>query len=81
MTAVIKFEQVILDNDVAAEVPFAITGPAKIAGTGTFELLAWNGVSYVTMGDITEPSYIASAGKYAVTAAGATTITVTPKGR
>lgn len=79
MSNIVKFEQKVLDNETATEKPFAVSAPFKIAGDVTFELLAWNGVGYTTMGSVTEPSYVASAGKYAITG-GPGTVTVTPYG-
>ena len=82
MTAIVKGEQVIVDAAIPTAVPFVINGPAKIAGTGAFDVLAWNGVDYATVAETGITSgFIASAGKYAVTAAGSVTVVVTPRGR
>jgi hypothetical protein len=78
---IVKREQIVVDNAIPTEVSFAITSPAKIAGTGSFDLLAWNGVSFAALETVIIPSFIASAGDYAVTAGGDVTITVTPVGR
>ena len=80
MSAVIMQEQVIVDNATPTDEEFFCTGPFKIASTGAFTLKTWNGAAYMdALGEvIISPKFVACGGKYAVSAAGAVTISITP---
>jgi hypothetical protein len=77
----IKQNQTLVDNAIPTAVAFVANAPFMIAGTGSFDLLAWNGVAYAVVDTVIIPSFVASAGKYALTAIGAVTITASPRGR
>ena len=81
MVAIFKAEQVVVDDAIPTEVPFAISGPAAISGTGSFDVLMWNGVGYSLVETVDVPSLIASQGRYAVTSTSQITVVVTPIGR
>jgi hypothetical protein len=81
MTTIIKPNQVLVDNATPTATPFSCSGPFMIAGTGSFDLLAWTGVAYAVVDTVIVPSFVASGGNYALTAGGAVTITASPRGR